>query len=109
MNKLTVTCTAWRPLRRNTLTGFATVEIPEMRLIIHDIAIHQKGEARWAQLPSKPWVRDGALVLDEMGKPTYSPMLEFTDRPTREAFSRRAVEAVLRFDPHALKLAEGVA
>ena len=35
-----------------------------MRLTIRDVAIHEKDEARWAQLPAKPQVKDGALVKD---------------------------------------------
>jgi hypothetical protein len=51
--KLTVTCESFRPLVRNTLRGFAEITIAELRLKVHDIAIHEKGEARWAQLPSR--------------------------------------------------------
>jgi hypothetical protein len=42
-----------------------------MRLTIRDVAIHEKGEARWAQLPAKPQVKDGALVKDATGKIQY--------------------------------------
>ena len=38
--RLTVTCTEFRPLRRNTLTGFCNVSIPELKLEIKDIAVH---------------------------------------------------------------------
>jgi hypothetical protein len=48
-NKLTLLCTDFRPLHRNTLRGFARVKIAELKLEIGDIAIHEKGAARWAQ------------------------------------------------------------
>jgi hypothetical protein len=51
MTKLTVTCRDFKPLHRNSLRGFATIRINEMRLEIRDVAIHEKGESRWAQLP----------------------------------------------------------
>jgi len=50
MSKLTVTCRGFYPLHRNTLRGFCEIRINELRLVIRDIAIHEKGEDRWAQL-----------------------------------------------------------
>ena len=35
------------------------------------------------------------------GKTAYSPVLEFADRGTREAFSQRVLAALLRQHPHA--------
>ena len=52
--KLTVTCTEFRPLGRNTLTGFCNVSIAELKLEIKDIAVHEKAGKCWAQLPAKP-------------------------------------------------------
>jgi hypothetical protein len=101
VSKLSITCLDWRPLRRNTLVGFARVEITELRLVIHDVGIHAKGDSRWAALPSRPWVRDGRVVTGEDGKAQYSPILEFTDRATREAFSRRVIEAIFACFPQA--------
>lgn len=99
--KLTVTCSEFRAIRQNTLRGFARISIREMRLSIYDVSLHQKGANRWAQLPSKPQVRDGVLVKDPAGKVQYTPVMEFTGREVREAFSARVVEAVLAIEPHA--------
>lgn len=66
--KLTIICDGWRPLRRNTLLGFASIEIVELDLKVHEITIHQKGDRQWAALPSRPWVKDGAVVTDDAGK-----------------------------------------
>ena len=44
--KTTITCTEWRPLVRNTLRGFAQIEIWELRMKIHDVAVHEKGDRR---------------------------------------------------------------
>ena len=55
MAKLTISCVAFTPYRRNTLYGFATVRLPELKLCIHDVAQHQYASgARWAALPAKP-------------------------------------------------------
>lgn len=99
--KLTVTCESFHPLVRNTLRGFAEIRIAELRLTIHDVAVHEKGESRWAQLPAKPQIRDGVPVKVSGGKIQYFPMLEFDGREVRDAFSRAVVQAVLERAPEA--------
>jgi hypothetical protein len=69
--KHTVAVLDFRPLRKNTLVGFARVHVNELKLVIHDVALHEKGTARWASLPAKPQVKDGSLVTDDDGKVAY--------------------------------------
>jgi hypothetical protein len=106
MSRLAITCDDWRPVRRNTLCGFARIHIAELDLSIYDVAVHQKGDRSWARLPSKPWIRDGAVVTDDDGKVQYSPILEFSRREVREAFSNAVVRAVVERFPNALALEE---
>jgi hypothetical protein len=82
VSKLTITVRDFKPLHRNTLRGFATIHINEMRLEICDVAIHQKNESNWAQLPAKPMIdRDGVVLRDrETGKIGYATVLEFDNR-----------------------------
>ena len=94
-------CEGFRPFRRNTLLGFAEVIIPDIHLRIKDIAVHQKGDARWAALPAKPQVKDGVVIKDADGKAQYVAILEFTSRTVRDAFSAAVLDAVLARDPHA--------
>jgi hypothetical protein len=101
MSKLSVSCRAFHPLHRNTLRGFAEIRIDELCLSIRDVALHQKGDARWAQLPAKPQVRDGALVRDDSGKVQYIHMMDFDSRAVRDAFSAAVINAVLEFAPAA--------
>jgi hypothetical protein len=101
VSKLSVTCADWKPLHRNTLRGFARVRIAELDLAIHDVAVHEKNGRTWAQLPSKPWIRDGQLVTDDAGKVQYSPILEFDRKEVREAFSERVIAAVIAAYPKA--------
>jgi hypothetical protein len=97
--KLTVLIENFTPRRQNTLIGFVSVPIPEMHLKIFDLAVHQKNDSRWASLPAKPQVdRDGNVRRDERGKVAYSPVLEFTYRATRDAFSHRLIAALLEFE-----------
>ena len=87
--KLSVHVESFKPLTSNTLRGFVTVIIPEMRLKIIDLSVHEKNEARWVGLPAKPQItRDGTVRKDDRGKVAYSSVLEFTDKATRDA-SRR--------------------
>lgn len=92
--KHTITCLAVRPFRKITLCGFASIRIDQMRLVIHDVALHEKGDSRWAQLPAKPQLRDGAAVVDATGKTQYATVLELEDRETRDAFARAVWAAV---------------
>jgi uncharacterized membrane protein len=103
VGKLTVTCESFRPVVRNTLRGFAEISMAEMRLTIRDVAVHEKGEAHWAQLPAKPQVKDGVLVRDATGKVQYVHIMDFDSRDVRNAFSR-AVVRVLERVPDAFDL-----
>jgi hypothetical protein len=48
------------------------------------------------------WVaRDSQVGRDERGKPAYTAILQFTDRPTSDAVSERAVAALPEVFPHA--------
>ena len=53
----------------------------------------------WAQFPSKPWIRDSAIVRDSDGRPQYSPVVEFDGREVKEAFSQRVLAAVIAAHP----------
>lgn len=101
--KLAVVCTDFKPFCRNTLRGFATIKIEQMRLTVREIAIHEKNGKAWAQLPSRPWIKEGRVVTNDDGKAQYSPLFEFDNAAVRTAFSDAVIAAVLRFDPHALE------
>ena len=99
--KTTLVCAEWRPLVRNTLRGFAQIEIKELRLRVYDIAIHEKDGRRWAQLPAKPQIRDGTLVTGDDGRVQYYPVMSFDTREVADAFSRAVIAAVLEHSPRA--------
>jgi hypothetical protein len=111
MAKLTISCHDFKPLYRNTLRGFVAIRIGELRLDVKDIAIHAKGNSRWAALPAKPMIdRDGAALRDSTtGKILYNNIFEFADRATRNAFSDAVVAAVLDRFPNAFKDGEAAA
>jgi hypothetical protein len=100
--KLSIVVEAFKPMRANTLFGFVTITIPEMHLRIADLTAHEKNGKRWVGLPGKPQIgRDGTVRRDERGKVAYSPLMEFTSRETRDAFSARVIAALLEFAPSA--------
>ena len=98
--KHAIRCRGFRAHAKGTLVGFALIHIRELKLTIHDVALHRKGDARWALLPAKPMVRDGRHVADAATrKPQYVPILEFDDRETRDAFSAAVWRAVIDEHP----------
>jgi hypothetical protein len=107
MSKLSVIVEGFTPRHSNTLRGFVTVLVPELHLRIYDIGIHTKGESRWCGMPAKPQIqRDGTVRKGENGKTLYTPVLEFTDKETRDAFSHRVIAALLEFAPSAFEAEE---
>jgi hypothetical protein len=105
--KLTVRIEEWTPRRSNTLFGFVTVVIPEMRLRIVDLTVHESGDRRWVGLPGKPQIdKDGGTRHDDRGKVLYATVLQFTDRATRDAFSDRVIAALLEGWPNAFAAEE---
>jgi hypothetical protein len=104
VSKLSITVADFRPLKKNTLRGFCTIRISELRLEIREVAIHQKGESRWAQLPARPQRdRNGNPIRDSAtGKIAYLSVFEFLDRQTRDAFSR-VIAALIEYVPDAFE------
>lgn len=102
MSRLTVRAESFKPLRSHSLVGFADLLIPEMRLRIKEASVHESHDRRWIGLPAKPAIdRDGRVRRDERGKTAYVNILQFTDKATSDAFSERAVAAVLEAYPRA--------
>lgn len=104
-NKFTVAVESFKPMRSNTLIGFVDIVVPELHLRIREATAHQaQNGGRWVGLPAKPQItRDGQVRRDERGKTAYSPVIEFVDRATRDAFSARVIEALLAAYPHAFE------
>jgi hypothetical protein len=99
--KFAVTCIDFKSYRKNTLVGFANVRIAELKLEIKDVAVHEKNRKRWAQLPAKPQIRDGALIRGDDGKVQYVPMMSFASRAVSDAFSAACIKAVIDLCPEA--------
>ena len=93
----------FRPIERNTLRGFARVTLPELGLIVHDVAIHVREAKAWASPPSRPMLgRDGTQLRDPAGKVQFAPTISFTSRGDQDAFSQAVLDAVRAARPEAL-------
>jgi hypothetical protein len=93
----------WRAVRKNSLLGFAKVELPG-GMVISDVTILSGERDPWASPPSKPMInRNGAAVKDLNGKVRYSPTIEFTSKEVRDRFSNAVVEALRLAQPEALE------
>ena len=101
VTKLTLTVVDFRSQAKNTLIGFAVVRVNEMRLTIKDVAIHQKGDSRWAALPSKPQITKDGQAVTRDGKIQYLNILEFDNAAVRSAFSTAVIAALLDRCPNA--------
>lgn len=101
--KLTIVTKDWKPFHRNTLRGFCTVVIEEVRLNIHDVTIHVRGDSRWAGLPGRPLLdRDGNPLRDPAGKVRYDRVLSWHSKAVSDAFSERVIASLLAQHPRAL-------
>jgi hypothetical protein len=86
----------WRPLRKNTLRGFATLELPKA-LTIRDVSVHEKNGKMLAGLPAKPQIDgEGRVIRAAGGKIIqYAAILTWRDRDLPDRFSD-AVVALIR-------------
>jgi hypothetical protein len=100
MSKLTVRVESFKPWRSGSLYGFIDIVVPEMHLRIREGTVHESHGERWVGRPAKPQITsDGAVRRDDRGKTAYFPVVEFTDKATRDAFSESAIAALLESFP----------
>lgn len=87
----------FRTVERGSLKGFAKIRVPEWRLSIDDVGIHESHGKWWAALPSRPMLDNNKnVVIGEDGKVKYVRSLWFDDRAIADKFSAAVVEAVMK-------------
>jgi DNA-binding cell septation regulator SpoVG len=79
---------SWRPYSKNTLRGYLTLKLPS-GLVINDISLHEKNGSRWTSMPAKQYELNG--------EKTWAPLIEFSDRESRESFQQLALEAISEY------------
>jgi hypothetical protein len=84
----------WRAMRKNTLRGFATVELP-CGLIVRDVTVHEKNGRWWASLPARPQLdAEGRAVTNEAGHDNTQPCSAGAGRDLADRFSAAVVGLV---------------
>ena len=91
----------WKPLRKNSLLGFAKVELAS-GLIISEIALMSGERGAWASPPGRPMIGRDGVALKDHGKLRYQQIIEFRDRATRDRWSNAVVDALRQQHPDAL-------
>ena len=76
----------WKPFEKNTLRGFLSLELPS-GMIIHGCTVHEKNGARWIGLPARQFQKPD-------GEKSWSPLIEFVSKDSREKFQAAALAAV---------------
>jgi hypothetical protein len=85
----------WRPLRKASLRGFASVQLPSGLQIIDCPVLFSHGRT-WAGLPGKPQLDStGRQRADATGKALYVAVLKWKDPELRDRFSD-AIVALIR-------------
>jgi hypothetical protein len=82
----------FRPYERNTLKGFLTVLLQPSGLEIRDLTVHQKGDRRWVNMPSRPY-------QNSEGKTSYSFIILFPDKERSQRFQDVALKALDEYLP----------
>jgi hypothetical protein len=80
---------SFRPFEKNTLRGFASVMIKPLGVVIHECALHKKGDSRWVSFPAKS---------PKSGGDKWYPYVEIKDREALKAFQAVALEAIDAFE-----------
>jgi hypothetical protein len=89
---------SWKPMVKNSLRGFATVQLP-IGLTIKDVPVLASSGKFWAALPSKPVLDAEGWHVKPDGKPQYAAILEWRDRALADRFSATVVELVRQAHP----------
>jgi len=90
----------WREFRRNSLRGFAAVELA-CGLIIEDLTVHAKNGRSWVGMPGKPQMQNGRIKEID-GKPQYVNTLKWSSRERGDRFSAEVCELIEAKYPGAL-------
>jgi hypothetical protein len=92
---------SFKPFRKNSLVGFASIELP-IGLRITDVPVLTSHGKAWATLPSKPVLGADGKQVEVGGKRQYANLLEWRSRDLSDGFSRAVIAAVRAQYPSAL-------
>ena len=86
---MTIRCIKFRAFRKNTLRGFADLELSRVGLILRDCTWHEKDGKEWVAFPARSYT-------GQSGETKWQPLVEFAEgaREARDQFRTRALEAI---------------
>lgn len=91
----------FRAMQRNTLHGFATVELRN-GLVVRDLAIHEKGGRWWVSFPARPVLdAEGRHIANHGGHKQYAALLGWRDRDLADRFSAAVIALIREVHPGA--------
>jgi hypothetical protein len=91
----------WRPRRSGSLRGFVSVVVGRA-MRVNGIAVMVGTRGPWLAMPSKPLTSQGQPMLDALGKPRHTPVIEWIDRLAERRFASAVLAALLSEYPDAL-------
>ena len=92
----------FKPPRKNTLRGFANVELSNGLMLIECPVLEKNGKA-WAALPSRPSIGQEGRHVEINGKKQRAPVLRWRSREVEQSWSRQVVELVRARYPEAFE------
>jgi len=84
-----IRCLRFCPYQKNTLRGFADLELVRTGLVLRDCPVHEKNGKEWVAFPARSY-------QDKDGNTQWQALIEFAEgaREAREQFQRQAIEAI---------------
>ena len=90
-------CVRWKALERGAMRGFADLQLDNGMILLGCTLLESNGR-RWVNPPSRPQLDADRKLTFEGGKLVYAPIIEFTDKALRNAWSDAAVAAIASVD-----------
>jgi hypothetical protein len=85
-----IRCLRFRPYEKNTLRGFADLELTRVGLVLRDCTYHRHASGKeWVGFAAKPYET-------KTGETAWQPIVEFAAGATeaRKQFQQQALEAI---------------
>jgi len=84
-----IRCIRFRAFEKNTLKGFADLELTRVGLVLRDCCWHEKNGKEWVAFPARSYT-------DKDGATQWQALIEFAvgAKEAREQFQRQALDAI---------------
>jgi hypothetical protein len=84
-----IRCIRFRAYEKNTLKGFADLELSRVGLVLRDCTWHEKNGKEWVGFAARSY-------QDKDGNTAWQPIVEFAEgaKEARKQFQEQALEAI---------------